>query len=249
MKWISADFPYLDSEIRKRIRAGTSTRSGGVSKAPFDGLNIATHVGDEKCSVMANRALLREELKFPNEPFWLNQTHTNTVVELPYEYRPHIEADASYTIRPNTLCAVMTADCLPLLLVNNTGTQVAAIHAGWRGLANGIIANTVATFTTQSQDLHVFLGPAIGQNAFEVGQDVFDCFQQLNPLFESCFEAKKAPNKYSANIYEIAKIQLKLLGIRFISGGGYCTYGHNKKFYSYRRDGQTGRMVSIIWMI
>ncbi|MDC2888254.1 peptidoglycan editing factor PgeF [Psychrosphaera algicola] len=192
MKWISADFPNLSSKIKKRICAGTSTRLDGVSKAPFNGLNVATHVGDDLSSVMANRALLREELNFPSEPYWLNQTHTNTVVELPYEYRPYLEADASYTFLTKTLCAVMTADCLPLLLVDNTGTQVAAIHAGWRGLANGIIAKTLAKFTAQAQDLHVYMGPAIGQSAFEVGQDVFDYFQQLNPIFSRCFESKKS---------------------------------------------------------
>lgn len=248
MKWISAEFPHLTDDVKSRFVAGTTTRIGGVSMPPFDDLNIATHVGDEPKAVYANRAILREQFDLPNEPYWLKQTHSNMVVELPYEYRPTLPTDASYTKLPRHICAAMTADCLPLLVVNNKGTEVAAIHAGWKGLANGIIKNTLSYFKAKPSELHVYLGPAIGPNQFEVGPELQRAFVDLDPNNSSCFTPIKNNQKYLANIYQLAQIQLQCLGVKHVSGGVHCTVTEDTQFYSYRRDGQTGRLVSLIWI-
>lgn len=256
MTWISADFPFLASTVSNKVSAGTTTRKGGVSAPPFDSLNVATHVQDDKKSVIKNREILKQHLALPTEPFWLNQVHSDTVIEVPQEYLPNITADASYTHLKQQICAAMTADCLPLLLVDSKGTEVAAVHAGWRGLANGLIGKTIKRFVAQPHSLHVFLGPAIGPQSFEVGQEVVDIFIALDSQYALCFEpvdghkerSSNRHKKYLANIYGIAKHQLESLGVRYISGGELCTYNQPELFYSYRRDGQTGRMVSLIWL-
>lgn len=255
MTWITANFPDLSEATRSKIAAGTTTRFGGISTDQYQGLNIAAHVGDSTKNVAANRAILRDQLSLPSEPYWLNQTHSTIAVEVPYQYRPHpagnidsmIEADAAYTRLINHVCVVMTADCLPLLIVDDEATEVAAIHAGWRGLAGGIIANTVESLNKPADKLHVWLGPAIGAKSFEVGEEVKQAFVERNIENEQAFIATK-PEKFVCDIYQLAKIELAKLGVKHVSGGEHCTVLQTEQFYSYRRDGQTGRMASLIWL-
>lgn len=249
MTWITASFPNLSPETRNKIVAGTTTRAGGISIAPYSGLNVASHVGDDIAAVYANRAILREQLNLPTEPYWLHQTHTATVVDIPYEYRPLMPSDASTTRCSGHVCAVMTADCLPLLVVNSQGDEVAAIHAGWRGLADGIIGETLKALRSKPEELHVYLGPAIGPTAFEVGEDVIEEFRRAGHNVLACFKPTSKPGKFLADLYEIAKIQLQYANVTHISGGEFCTYSDPERFYSYRRDGKTGRMVSLIWIV
>lgn len=254
MTWITADFPNLPVNVKQRIVAGTTTRQGGVSMPPYSSLNLATHVEDDIQDVQANRAILRDSLLLPSEPYWLNQTHSNIVIELPYQYRSSqnskaisiIEADAAFTTRPNHICSVMTADCLPVLIVDVTGKKVAAVHCGWRGLANGVLMNTLNALEEDGKNLHVWLGPAIGPEKFEVGAEVKQTFIDLDPANSDCFAAQDS-GKYLCDIYKLARIQLKGFGIDHISGGNYCTVNQEDKFFSYRRNGQTGRMASLIW--
>jgi len=277
MKWITANFPYLAKSSADKVGAITTTRENGVSLAPFNSFNLATHVGDNLTHVLSNRAILREELCSTNksnnhskehnhkqsEPYWLEQTHSVKVLELPQKYFHECatnkvpEADASFTQQPQVTCVVMTADCLPLLIVNRDATEVAAIHAGWKGLALGIIEKTISAMKSSNEQLHVWLGPAIGPNAFEVGEDVRQEFIQQSDSYSPCFSAKQSEStktklieerKYLADIYSLAKVQLNALGVTYISGGEYCTYSQSDLFFSYRREGQTGRMASLIWI-
>ena len=254
MTWITANFPNLPADVQQRIFAGTTTRVGGVSQPPFETMNIATHVGDSQQDVLANRAILRDVLALPSEPYWLNQTHSNIVIELPYQYRSSqnaqtvsiIEADAAYTARPNHICSVMTADCLPVLLVNEVGSKVAAAHCGWRGLANGVLTNTLSALNCSSGEIHAWLGPAIGPTSFEVGPEVKASFVVIDQKYSTCFNLKDN-GKFDCDIYKIARLQLNAFGVNHISGGEYCTVKQEDKFFSYRRNGQTGRMASMIW--
>lgn len=255
MIWITAKFPYLNESVKTRVVAGTTTRTGGVSQGNYTGLNLATHVSDELKAVTTNRAILREQLNLPTEPYWLNQTHSATAVALPYQYRYHpannhdsvTEADASHTKLADHICTVMTADCLPLLIVNTDVTEVATIHAGWRGLVNDVIANLVESMSSPAAELHVWLGPAIGPESFEVGSEVKTQFVAKNPQHEQAFFPTKE-NKYLCDIYKLAKLELEKIGVKYISGGEHCTVKEKEHFYSYRRDGQTGRMASLIWL-
>lgn len=256
MTWITADFPALPKATKDKLTAFTTTRMKGSSCGQYNSLNLATHVGDDLDVVYANRALLRETTHLPSEPYWLNQTHSNISVELPYEYRGYtdgniiaiIEADASFTSMPEHICAVMTADCLPVLLVDEGGNCVASIHAGWRGLANGVIENTIKRLNVSPEKIHAWLGPAIGPNHFEVGQDVKDTFVASDSEHASCFIPRNTPGKYLCDIYELARQQMQRLGVEHISGGEFCTVTDQERFFSYRRDGQTGRMASLIWL-
>lgn len=259
MTWITASFPFLTPACANKIGAVTTTRADGVSLTPFNSFNLATHVGDDLAHVHTNRAILRDDLsrgiQHPTEPYWLQQTHSSIVLELPKEYFYECatdtapEADASFTTKAHVTCVVMTADCLPLLVVNNDATEVAAIHAGWKGLANGIIEKTINAMASPNSELHVWLGPAIGANAFEVGEDVRHQFVSQSTKYDTCFVPYKDKSlKYLADIEQIAKIQLTALDITYISGGGYCTYSQSDLFFSYRREGQTGRMASLIWI-
>ena len=254
MTWITADFPNLPENVKQHLVAGTTTREGGVSIPPYASLNLATHVEDDMQDVQANRAILRDSLQLPSEPYWLNQTHSNIVIELPYQYRSAqnskaisiIEADAAFTARPNHICCVMTADCLPVLIVDESGKKVAAVHCGWRGLANGVLINTLAALEVEGKNLHVWLGPAIGPEKFEVGAEVKQEFVSLTSKNSDCFAAQDN-GKYLCDIYKLARLQLKDFGVVHISGGNYCTVKQEDKFFSYRRNGQTGRMASMIW--
>jgi len=242
--WINADWP-----APTHIKAGTTTRIGGVSQSPFDSLNFGLHVEDNPEHVAVNRQRLREYLNLPSEPNWLDQVHGCTIAnDQNYQPGQSKQADASMTRTIGSVCAVMTADCLPALITDKDGTCVAAVHAGWRGLAQGIVLKTVDAMSIPKQDLLVWLGPAIGPKQFEVGPEVREQFINQNRLHAKAFITGQRSDKWYMDIYQIARQQLKDHGLEQIYGGELCTFEDAKRFYSYRRDGKTGRMVSLIWM-
>ena len=236
------------------VRALTTLRSGGVSLAPYDdgitgknGLNLATHVGDNPELVRQNRARLRRLL--PSEPAWLSQTHSTIVVDAA-QVTDAPEADASFATKSGVVCATLTADCLPVLLCDAQGTVVAAAHAGWRGLADGILEQTVQTMRRAgAQDILAWFGPAIGPESFEVGNDVLEAFVARGENRRAVFAPLAGQDgKYLVDIYQLARMTLKDVGVERISGGGLCTVIDRNRFYSYRRDEVTGRMASLIWL-
>jgi len=234
-----------------RVHALQTTRQGGVSLPPFNDFNLGDHVGDDALAVARNRALLQAFV--PAEPLWLKQVHGAEVVDaanaacLP-------QADASVASRAGMVCAVMTADCLPVLLCDAAGTKVAAVHAGWRGLAAGVIEATVHSMGVPAATLMAWLGPAIGSQAFEVGEEVREIFLRHDATATTAFtpsplmgEGRGAGEKFHADIYLLAQLRLQQLGVQQVYGGNFCTYTDRERFFSYRRDGQTGRMATIIW--
>jgi polyphenol oxidase len=225
------------------IHAATTLRTGGVSQAEFASLNPASHVGDDPSLVSQNRRLIKMQLNLPSEPVWLNQTHGNTAIKATTSTTPQ-QADASYTDQPGVVCTVMTADCLPLLVCSVDGTEIAAIHAGWRGLLAGIITNTINAL--QSRDVLVWLGPAISPECFEVGAEVRSAFLTKSDNYATAFK-QQSYDKWLADIYQLARINLAALGITKVYGGDFCTVTDHERFYSYRRDKVTGRMATLIW--
>ena len=232
----------------KNVYALQTTRDGGASHAPFNSLNFGSHVNDNPQHVAQNRQLLSQFL--PSEPVWLNQIHgINAVDAAQTDCVP--DADASYTNRKNVVCVTMTADCLPILLCDIAGTAGASIHAGWRSLCDGVIETTVKQMPVESNQLMAWLGPAIGSNAFEVGFEVREQFIAKDAQAELAFKKQgenQEQDKWLADIYKIATQRLNSLGITQIYGGGECTYTDKEKFFSFRRDGQTGRMATLIWL-
>lgn len=226
------------------VRALVTTRHGGVSVSPYASLNLGDHVGDDPLAVAANRARLREML--PSEPLWLNQVHGAGIVNAA-DAAGIPQADGSYSRKPGTVCAVLTADCLPVLLCNRAGTVVAAAHAGWRGLANGVVEAAVQSMAVETGEILAWLGPAIGPEAFEVGGEVRDAFMRLAAEAELAFRPHK-DGKWLADIFLLARQRLARVGISQVFGGGECTYRDHERFYSYRREGATGRMGSLIWL-
>ncbi|MCG8994080.1 peptidoglycan editing factor PgeF [Laribacter hongkongensis] len=229
-----------------RVRTLVTTRDGGVSLAPYASLNLGQHVGDDPAAVAENRARLRACL--PAEPFWLNQVHGIGVQEACAD-APDVppDADAGFTRQPGVVCAVMTADCLPVLLTDRSGSVVAAAHAGWRGLCNGIIEATIARMAVPASDILAWLGPAIGPDAFEVGPEVRAAFMAHDPTAASAFAAIP-DGKYLADIYLLARQRLNACGVTEVHGGDACTVTGRERYFSYRRDGRTGRMASLIWL-
>lgn len=226
------------------VRSLVTTRNGGVSTGPYASLNLGLHVGDDPVAVAANRARLREHL--PAEPAWLNQVHgTCTVLADAADRVPN--ADASFTRRRGVVCAVMTADCLPVLFADDDGTVVAVAHAGWRGLAAGVLEATIAAMEIPPTRLHAWLGPAIGPQAFEVGAEVRSAFVADLPESAAAFMPGDT-GKWLADIYTLARLRLRRAGVDSLHGGGLCTVSDAARFYSYRRDGTTGRMASLIWL-
>jgi len=236
-------FLFPDWPAPTGVHAATTLRTGGVSVGPYNSLNSALHVGDDTESVMHNRRFIRERLALPSEPVWLEQIHSSQVVKAGYVVGLP-QADASYTDEPGVVCAVMTADCLPLLLCSVDGLRIAAIHAGWRGLLNGVIGNAVAALG--ECELLGWLGPAIGPDSFEVGEEVRIAFVHKSPAFDNAFKPQ-AGGKWLADIYRLARIELNMLGVTNIYGGRFCTVAEPDRFYSYRRDTVTGRMATLIW--
>lgn len=223
----------------------TTTRAGGVSQGAYNGLNLADHVADKLEHVTKNRQIISQSLNI-EEPIWLKQVHGVQVANTATANH-HAEADAIYSNQINQVCAVLTADCLPLLFCNQAASKVAAAHAGWRGLAGGVIESTVDTLQEKPENLMVWLGPAIGSTCFEVGQDVFDAFVSDDDRAVSSF-TKIDDKHYLADIYQLARLRLKRIGIENIYGGGLCTYTDEKRFYSFRKNKITGRMASMIWI-
>ncbi len=230
------------------IKACTTLRHGGYSEAPYVSFNLAQHVGDESRHVQANRALLTTLLALPTEPTWLEQTHSTIVVSAESHNRGK-EADASFACESKQICVVLTADCLPILLCDRKGTCVAAIHAGWRGLANGIIGKTLDTLQLAPDDTLVWLGPAIGPTVYELGNEVRQQFIARQAETEKAFLPSSNPDRWLGNLYELAKLDFEHVGVSAIYGGDHCTYSDKERFFSYRRDGnKTGRMASLIWI-
>ncbi|HIQ07899.1 MAG TPA: peptidoglycan editing factor PgeF [Thiotrichaceae bacterium] len=233
--------------VSSAIHAASTTRIGGQSQAPYNGLNLGAHVGDRVQDVTANRDLLSTELSLPNQPLWLNQIHSDIVLDLPSTV-DSVDADAVVTHQKNQICLVMTADCLPVLLTDQKGIVVAAVHAGWRGLCDGILERTVEVMQVENHEIHAWLGPAISQQCFEVGEEVRQQFVAQHAESNACFIASSNPGKWMADIYQLARIRLQSQGVIHITGGDYCTFSDAEMFYSYRRDGVTGRMASLIWI-
>ena len=237
--WIVPDWPAPPG-----VRALITTRAGGASRGAYAGLNLGMGSGDDAGDVARNRASLRQWL--PAGPMWLRQVHGTAVAEAgAMEGSP--EADAAVARRAGAVCAVLTADCLPLLLCDAAGTVVAAVHAGWRGLCSGVIEQTLRAMDRPPQALLAYLGPAIGPAAYEVGAEVREAFIAADPESDAAFAPGK-PGKFHADLYALARQRLARSGVNRIYGGGYCTYTERARFYSYRRDGATGRMASLIWM-
>lgn len=246
MLFLSPDWP-----APARVRAATTTRQGGVSQPPFDSFNLGSHVGDVPANVATNRQQLVETLSLPDEPRWLNQVHGTTVANLDIGSDGIPEADASITTIANTVCAVLTADCLPVLFYDQAGTQVAAAHAGWRGLAAGVLEATIASFAAPPEQIIAWLGPAIGPQAFEVGEEVRQafCTQKNHSACGDAFVVSPSDDqKWVADIYQLARQRLAAVGVSAVYGGEHCAVTEADDFYSFRRDGETGRMASMVWI-
>jgi YfiH family protein len=229
------------------VRALSTTRGGGVGRGAFASLNLAAHVGDDAASVAENRALLSAAAGLPSEPCWLNQVHGATAIDAA-EWRPGIAADAAHTDRSGRVLAVLTADCLPILLCDRQNDWIGAVHAGWRGLAAGVIQSALAAFRGNRGQLLAWLGPAIGPESFEIGSEVRDEFLSAMPASHPCFRPAGG-DRWMADLYGLARLALANEGVTRIYGGTWCTYRDADRFYSYRRDGRTGRMATLIWLV
>ncbi len=228
------------------VHAVFTTRADGFSAAPFDGLNPGLGAGDDPRRVHRNRELLRRALALPEEPRWLVQVHGMTVAEAGAVSRDRTRADAAWSGRHDRVCAVLVADCLPVLFSDDRGERVAAAHAGWRGLAGGVLGATVAALGRPGHRLIACLGPAIGPAAFEVGDEVRDAFLYDDRGARVCFRVSPC-GRWLADLPGLARRRLQRLGIERIHGGDWCTYSEPERFFSYRRDGTTGRMAALVW--
>ena len=235
--WLRADWQVGDAVI-----GGCTYRSGGVSTGPYTSLNLGAHVDDDPAHVGENRRRFVEACGLPAEPAWLTQVHG---VDVAIEPASGDVADAALSRSPGTVCAVLIADCLPVLLATADGREVAAAHAGWRGLAAGVLERTVRAFESPPRSLHAWLGPAISQDAFEVGDEVREAFLESDSGAAACFQANAA-GRWQADLYELARRRLLTSGVTRVSGGGLCTAGSRDLFFSYRRDGQCGRMACFV---
>lgn len=240
--WLVPDWPAAEN-----VRAGTTLRGKGESRGAYTSLNLATHVGDDQQQVLKNR----QRLGLSHEPIWLEQVHSNVVIDvdsyIPEQQEHPPKADAAFSTAKLQPCVVLTADCLPLLVTDKQATCVAAIHAGWRGLANGIIEATLDRLPVNNHDLLVWMGPAIGPQVYEVGADVRQAFTQRDAKAETAFKQTDETH-WLMDIYQLATQCLNKAGVQQVYGGQYCTYTDSERFYSYRRDNITGRMASIIWL-
>jgi YfiH family protein len=243
-QWLDVDWPAPPN-----VRAISTLRTGGVSVGPFASLNLGTHVGDEPAAVEENRRRLKTALHLDTEPLWLNQVHGVHVVAADARMdSPPPTADASVCKGHGRACVIMTADCLPVLFCNREGTRVGAAHAGWRGLASGVLGATVNTLGVAAEQLMAWLGPAIEQSAFEVGPEVREEFVTRNAAAATAFAAN-ARGRWQADLYALARLELARLGVREVYGGTYRCHEDAARFFSYRRDGgKTGRMASLVWL-
>lgn len=241
--WLEPDWPAPPG-----IRAASTLRPGGVSLGCYASLNLGAHVGDDPLHVTENRRRLSEALGLPGEPCWLQQVHGHTVIRSGADWTAHPAppaADAAHTSEKAVVCGVMTADCLPVLLCSADGASVAAVHAGWRGLASGIIEATVSAMDCKPG--LAWLGPALGQQAFEVGDEVRNVFLQQDARHADCFKPGSSEGKWLADLYGLARRILHGMGVTAVYGGEYCTASEPDRFFSYRRDHTTGRMATLIW--
>ena len=236
-----------------RVRTFCSTRIGGVSEAPFDGLNLSAGGGDSPLKVTENVNRLRTAAGLPHSPCWPHQVHGSLVIDAA-DLRAHSEADAVFTRAADSVCTIRTADCLPVLLCDRDATTVAAAHAGWRGLAAGVLEATVDAMPSAAQQMLAWLGPAIGPAVYEVGPEVRDSFIARDPRADAAFSplqqstTRGVVTHWLADLYELARQRLRAAGVTDIYGGGLCTFSDNRRFFSYRRDGSTGRMACGIWL-
>lgn len=237
--WIVPDWPAPPA-----VRALVTTRAGGASRGPFAALNLGTRVGDDPAAVEHNREILRSRL--PADPVWLQQVHGTAVVDaesagaLP-------RADGAVARTRHSVCAVLTADCVPVLLAHRSGGVVGIAHAGWRGLSGGVIAAVLARMAVPPGEVSAWLGPGIGPQAYEVGRDVYDAFVVPDPALAAAF-APRGAGKFLADLYALARRRLAVAGVTAVYGGGFCTYTDSARFYSYRREKTTGRFASLIWI-
>lgn len=227
------------------VRALQTTRVGGASQGPHASFNLAAHCGDDPAAVTRNRALLRESLALPAEPAWLNQVHGCAVARAPVPGLP--AADASVAEGHGQVCVVLTADCLPVLFCAEDGSAVAAAHAGWRGLAGGVLEQTLAALGRPPSRLLAWMGAAIGPAAFEVGAEVREAFMTQDPDAATCFTPGR-PGRLQADLYALARLRLRRAGLERIYGGGLCTVSDAERFFSFRREPVCGRMASLIWI-
>lgn len=239
--WIIPDWP-----APANVRAVSTTRSGGVSKGVYASFNLGAHVSDDPRAVAENRLFLRSELNLSREPCWLTQVHGGRVAILNGS-EVHESCDAAVTRTVNEACVIMTADCLPVLLCDRAGKAVAAAHCGWRSLAAGILENTVVAMPVPSKEILAWLGPAIGPDVYQVGDDVRAALTTEQPEADQAFEPQHA-GKWLCDLYQIASKRLWHAGVAHIYGGGFCTYSDRERFFSYRRDGECGRMATLIWL-
>lgn len=241
MDWITPDWPAPAA-----VRAASTLRSGGVSEGSCASLNLALHVGDDPTAVTENRRRLRDALALPAEPAWLNQVHGIDVVEAAAWQTPPA-ADGCIAHSAGQICAVMTADCLPVLFCDRAGTRVGAAHAGWRGLVGGVLESTVRALGGPPGELLAWLGPAIEPSAFEVGGEVREQFLARDAGNASAF-SPNARGRWQADLYELARRELTRLGVGSVHGGGFATYADTGRFFSYRREARTGRMATLVWL-
>jgi len=243
----SASLLDFEWQLPRGVRAAFTTRLGGVSEAPWDSFNLAMHVGDDPARVAANRARLRELLGLAAEPAWLHQVHGVAVADLDEGVSSvPVTADAAVTSRAGAACVVMVADCLPVLFASRDGSRIGAAHAGWRGLASGVIEQTVEKLGVPGSELSAWLGPCISRENFEVGEEVREEFLQQDAAASEFFE-HNARGRWQADLVGLAKRRLNALGVADVSGGGWCTSADRQRFYSHRRDGKGGRMAALIW--
>jgi copper oxidase (laccase) domain-containing protein len=260
LQYITPDWPAPPN-----VRALTTTRLGGASRGPYESFNLGDHVGDDPGAVQRNRELLREALNLPSEPLWLKQVHGTNVVDAA-SAAPGVTADGAYTNRPGIVLAALTADCLPVFLCDRAGTKIALLHAGWRGLAGGVIEAGVARLAAAGDvqggtspgprgtsvwaggdELLAWLGPAIGPDSYEVGDEVRAAFVARDAAAARAFRAN-GPGRWRADMYELARQRLRASGVHEVQGGQHCTLREQERFFSYRRDGQCGRMASLLWL-
>ena len=239
-RWITPDWP-----APQQVRAASSLRVGGVSTEGYASLNLASHVEDDPQRVEENRRRLAEALQLPDQPQWLEQSHSRRVLDLDSDTSR--DGDAAVTRRPGRVAVVLTADCLPVLFCDRAGSVVAAAHAGWRGLAGGILENTVAAMATPPNELMAWLGPAIGPQHFEVGDEVRDAFLRDLAQAEDAFRATR-PGHWLCDLYRLARLRLRRAGLQRVYGGDRCTGSEADAFFSYRREPRCGRQASLIWL-
>lgn len=229
-----------------RVAAAFTTRGGGESRAPYDSFNLAHHVGDDPDAVQGNRRLLRETLALKQEPAWLDQIHGTRVARIDSP-GSRACADGSWTDQGELACAILSADCLPVLFADAEGRCVAAAHAGWRGLAAGVLESTLSSMPASPGTITAWLGPAISRAAFEVGGEVREAFVSHDKTLEAAF-APGVGGRWFGDLYAIARARLAAAGVQQVHGGGRCTYAESQDFFSYRRDGRCGRMASLVWL-